>query len=203
MDPQIAGEALVTLFVILDPLGNIPVFLVLTGGLPERDRHRAAYVSVVVAAIVIVLFALFGQILLEYLSVSLESLMVAGGVLLFLVAIEMLRGGGDLLSATHEEANVAFVPLGTPLLAGPGAIVATMVLIRQNPGTVDRVSALLGVLGALLLVLLSMRFASWCARYMRPSAIHFTTRIMGLLLTAIAVQLIVEAVRRWQEGGLG
>ncbi len=200
---RILGEALVTLLVILDPLGNIPVFLVLTGGLSGRARNQASYLSVLVAAIVVILFALFGQVLLQYLNISLESLMVAGGVLLFLVAIEMLRGGGDLLSASHEEANVAFVPLGTPLLAGPGAIVATMVLIRQHPSVAGHLSVILGVLAALVLVLITLRFASSCARFIRPSAIHFTTRIMGLLLTAIAVQLVVGAIARWQRIGLG
>ena len=195
------GRALVTLVVILDPLGGVPVFLALTGSMPPRERNRAAYLAVAVAAAVILVFALFGQLILEYLSISLESLMVAGGVLLFMVALEMLRGG-EGLKGSHGESNVAFVPLGTPLLAGPGAIVATMVLMRQHPAGEARLAVLVGVIGALVLVLASLRFASWCGRYLGPSAIHFLTRIMGLMLTAIAVQLIVEAVARWRAFGL-
>ncbi len=107
-----------------------------------------------------------------------------------------------MLTVSHEEANVAFVPLGTPLLAGPGAIVATMVLMRQNPDFGGKVSVILGVLIALAAVLASLRFASWCSRYLRPSAIHFLTRILGILLTAIAVQLVVSAVARWSRLGL-
>jgi multiple antibiotic resistance protein len=202
MDASILGTAFVTLLVVLDPLGNVPVFLTLTARAADRDRHRAAYMALVVATIVVLAFAFFGHLLLEYLSVSLESLMVAGGVLLFIVALEMLQGGGTLLTAHDEEANVAFVPLGTPLLAGPGAIVATMVMMRQQDTTAERAAVVLGVLAALLTVLLALRFAAWCSRYLRPSAIHFMTRIMGLLLTAIAVQLVVEAVARWQRVGL-
>lgn len=190
-----------TLVVILDPLGGVPVFLTLTSKMDRRTMNRAAYVAVSVAAAVILAFALFGQLILEYLSISLESLMVAGGVLLFMVAFEMLRGG-EGLQGSHGESNVAFVPLGTPLLAGPGAIVATMVLMRQNPAGSARVGVILGVIAALLIVLASLRFGSWCAKYLGPSAIQFLTRIMGLLLTAIAVQLIVGAIARWQRLGL-
>ncbi len=202
MNWSVFGTAFVTLVVILDPLGGVPVFLTLTSGYDSRMRNRAAYQAIAVATAVVIAFALFGQLIIEYLGISLESLMVAGGVLLFIVALEMLRGGGDLLSVSHEEANVAFVPLGTPLLAGPGAIVATMVMIRQNPDLADKFSVILGVLVALAAVLVTLRFASWCSRYLRPSAIHFFTRILGLLLTAIAVQLVVSAIARWSRLGL-
>jgi len=195
------GEALVTLLVILDPLGTVPVFLSVTASLDRRARNRAAYVAVLVAAAVLGVFIAFGQALLEYLSISVESLMVAGGVLLFIVALEMLRGGEGLVG-THEGASVALVPIGTPLLAGPGAIVATIVLIRQHHGLVDRIAVVGGLLLALAVVLVALRFAAACARFLRPSAIHFITRIMGLLLTAIAVQLVVDAVARWQAHGL-
>jgi multiple antibiotic resistance protein len=180
----------------------VPVFLSLTRGYDDGARNRAAYLAVLVATAVVVAFALFGQLIIEYLGISLESLMVAGGVMLFIVALEMLRGGGDLLSAAHEEANVAFVPLGTPLLAGPGAIVATMVLMRQHDDAGGKMSVLAGVLVALAAVLVALRFAAWCGRFLRPSAIHFLTRILGLLLTAIAVQLLVEAIGRWIRFGL-
>jgi multiple antibiotic resistance protein len=197
------GEAAVTLTVILDPLGNVPVFLALTGSQAPSERARASYVAILVATAVILSFALFGEFVLDYLGVSLESLMVAGGVLLFIVAFEMLRGRIDNLTGGHEETNVAFVPLGTPLLAGPGAIVATMVLIRQHPVGEGHLGVILGVLAALLINFLALRFASWCGRALRPNAIHFITRIMGLLLTAIAVQLVVKAIARWQALGLG
>jgi multiple antibiotic resistance protein len=195
------GAAAVTLTVIIDPLGNVPVFLALTGGHERKQRVRAAYVATVVAASVILSFALFGELLLDYLNVSLESLMVAGGLLLFIVALEMLRGETGSL-AGHSEANVAFVPLGTPLLAGPGAIVATMVLMRQHADAGGWTGVILGVLAALATNLLALRFASWFGRALRPSAIAFLTRIMGLLLTAIAVQLVVTAIARWQDAGL-
>jgi multiple antibiotic resistance protein len=202
VDTRSFGEALVTLFVILDPLGGIPVFLSLTHRMHVRERNRAAYLAVAVAAGVILSFAFFGDLLLGYLNVTIEALMIAGGVLLFLVALEMLRGEHAVISS-EGETYVALVPLGTPLLAGPGAIVATMVLMRQYPVGAGRVGVIAGVLVALVAVLGALRFASWCGRYLRPGAIAFVTRIMGLLLTAIAVQLMVRAAMRWVRLGLG
>jgi multiple antibiotic resistance protein len=196
------GQSFVTLLVILDPLGNIPLFLSLTRQDVPRARHRAAYVAVLVAGAVLAGFAAFGDALIRYLSISLASLMVAGGVLLFLVALDMMRGA-DSLVVVPEDASVALVPLGTPFLAGPGAIVATIVLTRQHPAVSERLAVVIGAVLALLVVLAALRFASALARLLRPSAIHFLTRIMGLLLTAIAVQLVADAVQRWVRTGLG
>jgi multiple antibiotic resistance protein len=196
------GQSFVTLLVILDPLGNIPVFLAVTRNFEARERHRAAYVAVIVAAAVLAGFAAFGDALIRYLSISLESLMVAGGVLLFLVAFEMLRGAESMIAAVPDNASIALVPLGTPLLAGPGAIVATIVLTRQHRVLTERLAVAAGVALALLVVLAALRFAATLGRFIRPSAIHFLTRIMGLLLTAIAVQLVANAVAHWVQFGV-
>ncbi len=193
------GQAFVTLLVILDPLGNIPVFLSLTRDRDGRARNRAAYVAVLAAAVILGVFAVFGDVLIRYLSISLESLMVAGGVLLFLVALDMLRES-SLLPAPEFE-SIALVPLGTPLLAGPGAIVAIIVLVRQHGTAAELLAVAGGAVLALLVVLAGLRFASGLSRFLRPSAIHFLTRIMGLLLTAIAVQLVADAIIRWVRAG--
>ncbi|MGH2572217.1 MAG: MarC family protein [Actinomycetota bacterium] len=195
------GQSFVTLLVILDPLGNIPLFLALTHDHEPRARSRAAYTAILVAGAILAGFAAFGDALIRYLSISLESLMVAGGVLLFLVALDMMRGA-DTLVKVPEDASIALVPLGTPFLAGPGAIVATIVLTRQHPDVPERLAVVAGAALALLVVLAGLRFAATLSRLLRPSAIHFLTRIMGLLLTAIAVQLVADAVARWLRSGV-
>ncbi len=200
MDWSAFGHAFVTLVVILDPLGGVPVFLTLTSGHETRLRNRAAYQAIAVATAVIVVFAVFGQLIIEYLGISLESLMVAGGVLLFIVALEMLRGGGDLLTVSHEEANVAFDPLGTPLLAGPGAIVATMVFVERVDDTAALVAVMAGVVGVHLVLWLSMRYSVLILRLLGDSGVTLVTRISGLLLSAIAVQLIADSVRAFVTG---
>jgi MarC family membrane protein len=195
------GQSFVTLLVILDPLGNIPVFLALTRNHDPRARNRAAYVSIVVAGAILAGFAVFGDALIRYLSISLQSLMVAGGVLLFLVALDMLRGV-DFLGTVAADVSIALVPLGTPFLAGPGAIVATIVLVRQHHGVAQWLAVVAGAALALLVVLAALRFAAALGRLLRPSAIQFLTRIMGLLLTAVAVQLVADAVGVWVRTGV-
>jgi multiple antibiotic resistance protein len=115
MNGQLFGEAFVTLFVIMDPPGTVPIFLALTGAQRSAERRRAAWVAVAVALGVIVAFALFGQVILDYLGISLPALQTAGGLLLLLVALQLLTGELDD-PAQPASGNVAMVPLGTPLL---------------------------------------------------------------------------------------
>ena len=129
-------EVFVTLFVIMDPPGTIPLFLSLTSGRSHRMRKRAAWQAVTVAFFVITVFALFGQSILDYLGITLPAMQAAGGLLLLLVALELLTGHADEPEET-TNVNVALVPLGTPLLAGPGAIVATIVFVRAGGRDVD------------------------------------------------------------------
>jgi len=122
----------VTLFVIVDPPGLLPVFLALTSKLEPRQRKRAATRASAVAFGVIAVFALFGRQILDYLQVSVPALSVSGGLLLLLVALELLMGKTED-PTLHDGVNVAIVPLGTPLMAGPGAIVATMLAVQRQP----------------------------------------------------------------------
>ena len=146
--------------------------------------------------------AVFGQSILSYLGVELPSLQAAGGLLLLLVALQLLTG--SYAEPTEEErlkVNVAFVPLGTPLLAGPGAIVATMVFV-QRASTAAQFAAFSVALAAVTVLLwLTMRFSGVIHRILRPSGVELLTRIAGLLLSAIAVQLIVDAIRSFITGG--
>ena len=174
------GETFVTLFVITDPVGNAPIFVAITRKLTPKQRQSAAMRAVAAAGALIIGFAVFGELILRYLHVSLGSLSIAGGLLLMLVALEMLRGadfpGGD----PDEPENVALVPLATPLVAGPGAIATSIVLWRQHPGVEGHTAVLL---------------AERVTRATSPAVLAFLTRVFGLLLSAIAVQLVVDGVR--------
>jgi multiple antibiotic resistance protein len=197
---QLFGEAFVTLFVIMDPLGTVPIFLGLTATFSGVERARAARQAVVVAFGVIVAFALFGQRILDYLHISLPALQAAGGLLLLLIALELLTGKGDEPTST-VGVNVAMVPLGTPLLAGPGAIVATMVFVQQTDGWDDRAAVALGVVAVHVTLWLAMRFAGLVHTVLGDSGVLLVTRVAGLLLSAIAVQLVADAVRTFVVGG--
>jgi len=193
------GEAFVTLVVIMDPIGSAPIFVALTAKRTPSERRWAAVQTAVAAGLLVVGFALFGRVVLDYLRVSVDSLTLAGGLLLLLVALEMLRGT-DMTPG--DGSNVVLVPLATPLLAGPGAIATVMVLARRYEDSGGRLSVVLGVVAAVLVIGASLMIAGAVSRFLRPSVIGFITRVLGLLLSAIAVQLVVDAVRGIVHAGL-
>jgi len=190
---RLFGEAFVTLLVIIDPPGMVPIFLALTRTMEPKARRRAGWQAVALAGGVIVLFAVAGQQILQYLGIDLPALQGAGGLLLVLVALQLLTGKTEEPDA-QATTNVALVPLGTPLLAGPGAIVATMLFVRRAHTLPDYVSIAVAMVLVLAVVWLVLRFCGVIVRVLRPSGIEVLTRIAGLLLAAIAVQLIADAV---------
>jgi MarC family membrane protein len=194
VDLKLFGEVFVTLLVIVDPPGMVPVFLALTGTLPSRQRMMAGTQAVGLALGVIVVFAVAGQTLLDYLHVKLPALQGAGGLLLVLVALQLLTGKTDGPEEQGGTSNVALVPIGTPLLAGPGAIVATMLFVQRADGLMDYVVIGFGIFAVMLTVWLVLRFSGVIVKLLRPAGIEVLTRIAGLLLAAIAVQLIADAV---------
>ncbi|GAA2706218.1 MarC family protein [Micromonospora olivasterospora] len=193
MDLKLFGEVFVTLLVIVDPPGMMPIFVALTGPLSARDRNRAAWQAVALALGVIVVFAVAGQTLLAYLHVDLPALQAAGGLLLVLVALELLTGKADD-PAQQATSNIALVPLGTPLLAGPGAIVATMLFVQQAYSPADYTAIAAAIVAVMLAVWIVLRFSGVIVKILRPGGIEVLTRIAGLLLAAIAVQLIADAI---------
>ena len=192
-DAKFFVEVFVTLFVIMDPPGTIPLFLSLTSGRSPSMRKRLAGQAVLVALVVIIVFAIFGQSILNYLGITLPAMQAAGGLLLLLVALELLTGKADEPVET-SNVNVALVPLGTPLLAGPGAIVATIVFV-QRADDVWGVAALgAGIVAVHIVLWLFMRYSVVIIRLIKDSGVTLITRIAGLLLSAIAVQLVADAV---------
>jgi MarC family membrane protein len=199
-DVELFLSIFVTLMVIMNPPGAVPIFLGLTATLTHKQRDIAARRAALVALGVIAAFAVFGQQILTYLHISLAALQGAGGLLLLLVALQLLIGQE---SGVNEDAgvNVAMVPLGTPILAGPGAIVATMLAVRQANGIGGFLAVALGLLGAIVIVWLFLRFAGQVHRVLRDSGTMLVTRIAGLLLSAIAVQMIANSVRAFVTTG--
>lgn len=192
-------SAFVTLIVILDPPGAIPIFLALTRSLDSTDRNRAARRASLVALVVIASFAVFGQQILNYLHISVAALQGAGGLLLLIVALQLLTGS-ESESLADAGVNVALVPLGTPLLAGPGAIVATMLAVRGAQGVNEVLSVGLALVAALVVVWLTLRYAGGLHRVLRESGIVLLSRIAGLLLSAIAVQMVADSIRAFVQG---
>lgn len=204
-DVFLATQAFLTLLVIMDPLGNVPVFLHLTANRARRPRRRTALQATLAASVLIYVFAFFGRQILAYLSIGLPALQAAGGVMLFLIALQMFHGEVARPSGSDTGVNVAIVPLGVPLLAGPGAIAAVMVFM-SGPGdgamTLDRqLSVVVAIAAALTVVYVVLRYATFIERVLRSNGIHLITRVMGMLLLAIAIDLVASAVRSYAAMG--
>ncbi|HEY0804632.1 MAG TPA: MarC family protein [Pseudonocardiaceae bacterium] len=195
-------EATITLFVIMDPPGTIPVFLSLVGRKSRASRIRAARQGVLVSLAVITLFAVAGEAILAYLGIGIPALQGAGGLLLLLIALDLLTGKGNTQPEAVDDVNVALVPLGTPLLAGPGAIAATIVYVRQAHGQFGSYVALAAaILVVHLLLFVFLRYSGGVIRVIKESGILLMAKIAGLLLAAIAVQLVANSVRGFVTGG--
>ena len=192
-DLQLFGESFVTLFVIMDPPGIIPIFLALTARRGAKAMARLALQAALTSFGVIVLFAVFGDRILSFLGITLPAMQASGGLLLLIVSLELLTGKTDEPEEV-DDVNVAMVPLGTPLLAGPGAIVATILFVRQSDTAPEVVALVVGIVAIHVTVYLVMRYSVILARILRPTGILVLTRIAGLLVAAIAVQLIASGV---------
>ncbi len=188
------AQAFVTLFVILDPPGAAPIFLSLSAGKSLKQQRRLAWQAAAVSLFVIVSFALFGNAILNYLNISLAALQGAGGILLLITGLGLLTGTlTDNNSATSQ--NIALVPLGTPLLAGPGAIVTTMLYVQKADGPDQLSSLALAIIAVHLLIGLTFMFSTKILAVIKDSGVDLLARIAGLLLSAIAVEMIVSAIK--------
>jgi multiple antibiotic resistance protein len=191
--------ALSALFFVVDPIGVLPIFVSITPGDPPAKRRSMAKRACLIAGGLLLGFSLAGGALFQLLGVTLPAFKIAGGIALLLSGIDMLRGQVTPLrtSAAEQAAgaakdDVAVFPLAMPLLAGPGAIATVMVLMGRAEGVI----AIGGVLTSIALTMIAsyliLRTAEYSDRFMSPTAMTILTRIMGLLLAAIAVQFVLE-----------
>ncbi|BAZ42975.1 MarC-related protein [Calothrix sp. NIES-4101] len=192
MDIPILIKTFVAVFVLADAVGNIPILLVLTKGMEAEERNRVIDKAIVVAIGVLLLFAFAGKFILNYLDISFASLRVAGGLLLLLIALQMLRGDLDT-PVIERERDVAITPLALPLLAGPGTLTTVMLLMSESPS--PHVSVILGLLGAMFVTWLIMRLASNIDKWIGAEGEVIITQLLGFLLAALAVEIGSEGIR--------
>jgi multiple antibiotic resistance protein len=202
---DVALTAFANFFVIIDPIGVVPIFMTVTAGFDERARRSAAIKSVVIATLILLAFTVVGQPLLKYLGVSMPAFRIAGGVLLFLLAVDMVlvKGSGmrtttqkEEEEATHRRPDVSVFPLAIPLIAGPGAIASVILLQSQNAGNLTAQAVVAGVMvGVLILTGVGFLIASPIMAVLGVTGINVVTRVFGIILAALAVNNIVEGLR--------
>jgi multiple antibiotic resistance protein len=186
VDTSIFVQTFIAVFVLADAVGNIPIVLALTKGMTPEDRNKVIDKGSIVAIAVLLLFAFSGEYILSYLEISMASLRVAGGLLLLLIALQMLRG--ELDTPIHEEGrDVSITPLALPLLAGPGTL--TTVMLFMSKSQTPHLGVALGIIVAMLVTWLILRLANQIDKLIGVEGTVIVTQLLGFLLAALAVEI--------------
>ena len=212
MDPaltEVIATSFATFFVIIDPLGLTPMFLALTAHMTLRERRRTAVRAVILSFSILLLFALFGKSVLSFLGISLPAFRIAGGILLFIMALEMLfekrteRRRKNVENATHEHEETAdstddlwVFPLGIPLISGPGAITSVILLMGEHAGRPLEQALVIGVMTVVLLsTLILFLLVTQLGHFMSETATRAISRLLGMILAALAVQFVLTGLK--------
>ena len=192
MDTSILIQTFIAVFVLADAIGNIPIVLALTKGMEPEDRNRVIDKASIVAIAVLLLFAFGGQYILTYLEISMASLRVAGGLLLLLIALQMLRGELET-PITEEGRDVAITPLALPLLAWPGTLTTVMLFMSKSQS--PHLAVVLGILAAMFVTWLILRLANPIEKRIGVEGGVIVTQLLGFLLAALAVEIGSTGIR--------
>ena len=196
-------SAFITFFVVIDPPGCAPIYASLTKGASAAQRRNMAFRAIFVASIILLVFALFGEELLAALHIELNSFRIAGGIMLFLIAIDMVfekrterrEERAQKIIDTPEIEDVSVFPMAMPMIAGPGSIASVMLLMSQNEG-LDRAGIILSALLAVLaLTLAALLAAGPLMRILGAQTEAVITRLLGVLLAALAAQFVIDGLR--------
>ena len=196
-------SAFITLFVVLDPPGCAPIYAGLTSGASPVQRRSMAVRACLIASVILVIFALFGEDLLGALHIELDSFRIAGGLMLFLIALDMVfekrtqrrEERAEKVAATPEIEDVSVFPMAMPMLAGPGAIASIMLLAGSADGIDEALVVLAALLAVLVLTLLALLAASPLMRLVGAQVEAVITRLLGVLLAALAAQYVIDGIR--------
>ncbi|MEX0312053.1 MAG: MarC family protein [Tateyamaria sp.] len=201
IDTAFLITAFVTMFVVIDPIGLAPLFVALTQGVPERQRRAIAVRACALGMCILIVFALFGEAVLGFIGISMPAFRVAGGILLFLTALDMLferrtkRREDQAEDEDHNDPSV--FPLAIPLISGPGAIASVILLTGQKPG-VEGLALVLAITALVLGVCLILFLASgMLERALGKTGITVVTRLLGMLLAALSVQFVLDGLRNF------
>jgi multiple antibiotic resistance protein len=202
MDARFVATAFATAFTIIDPIGMIPMTLAATARMSPERRNAVVNEAVIVAAGIMLFMGVVGRVLLDYLGVTLPAFMIAGGILLFLIAIDMLFARPTRAKRTEDEEreaaaneNPAVFPLAVPMIAGPGTLATVLLLVNISRGDrLDLIVVTVAYAVALAVTWLCMRGSSWLLGFIGKTGIHVVTRLLGIILAALAVQFVLNGL---------
>ena len=199
MDFNLFLSAIISIFVMADPFGNIPIFLGLTSGMSGEERRYTITKASIVAAIILVVFAVVGKPFMEILSISLNSLRIAGGILLMTIAFDMLMGKETRSKATEgdskeDPSSIAITPMATPLITGPGAMTVTMVYMNEAAGYDNKALIMAAIVVAMVGSWIVVVNSDLLFSIFRKDGTRVLTKIMGIVLAAIATGMMIAGL---------
>jgi len=197
MNTELLIHAIVAIIVITDPFGNVPVFLALTEGFTGEERRKLITKASLIALLILLLFAIAGEQFLLYLKVQISSLKIAGGLLLLVIAYEMMLGQPKRYSADELEdrRGVAITPMATPLTAGPGAMTTVMIYMTAASDAYEKLTVILAIVVALFLFWIVVINSDLVYGVVKKDGAQALTKIMGIVLAAIAIEMVITGIR--------
>lgn len=201
IDPALIIAAFATLFVVIDPIGMAPIFVALTQGMAPAQRQAIALRACLIAIAILLLFGFAGEALLNFIGISMPAFRIAGGILLFITALQMLfeerskKREEKSDQAVEDDRDPSVFPLAIPLIAGPGSIATMILLVGQADGDIALTSAYLGVMFVVIAVVYVLfLLAGPMERALGKTGIVVVTRLLGMLLAALAVQFVIDGL---------
>jgi len=195
---EVFFQAFVLYFVVIDPIGNTPIFMSITQSQNEKEKFQTAIEGVIIATIILTTFSIIGQFLLSYLNISLESFRIAGGIILFLIAIEMLfnkRQERKEKILDQAKDKLSIFPLAIPLLAGPAAITSVIVIATKYQGDIIFQSvSLLGLAMVMLITLLFFLLLAKSDKFLKKNITNIISRVIAIILAALSIQYIIDGL---------
>ena len=196
---EIFLQYFVLYFVVIDPIGTTPLFLVVTKGLNAKDKNKVAFEGVLIATIVLLFFAFFGNYVLKYLGITFPAFTIAGGVILFLIALEMLfdiRSERKKRSINDKRDKISIFPIAIPLLAGPAAITSVILTISQAEGSYSLlIINIMCLISVMLVSFVILRVFTKFQKFINEKIINIFSRVIGIILAALSIQYILDGIK--------
>ncbi len=205
-------SAFAILFVIIDPPGCAPIFATLTQGTSKKHQRIMAFKSVAVAAGILFVFAFFGEQIFRALHIDFSALRIAGGIMLFIIALQMVfeqrteqreNRAEEALETIDNPEDISVFPMGIPMIAGPGTIASLLLLMSEGAAPSDKAAVLLALSAVLLITLFSFLIAGFLMKLMGKTFTNVLTRVLGFLLAALAAQFVIDGVKGALVGIIG
>ena len=192
-------QYLILYFVVIDPIGTVPLFIVVTKGIKNNDKIRVAFEGVIIATLVLLFFAIFGSYLLKYLGISFNAFTIAGGIILFIISLQMLfdiRTERRKKSINEKRESISIFPIAIPLLAGPAAITSVILAVSSAGENYSSfIINLISLTVVMIICLLVFRIFISFQKYINEKIINIFSRVIGIILAALSIQYILDGIK--------